>query len=65
MHTWSTYYVWQLQFEVVRGGYDGDVALDDIKITNGKSALLSGRLGYRQILPYVYFSRYIDRTGVR
>ena len=36
VHTWSTSYTWQLQFEVIRGGYDGDIAIDDIKLTDGK-----------------------------
>lgn len=39
MHTWSTYYTWQLQFEVVRGGYDGDIAIDDIVLTDGEIRL--------------------------
>ncbi|XP_076802493.1 MAM and LDL-receptor class A domain-containing protein 1-like [Clavelina lepadiformis] len=35
VHEWSTNYNWQLQFEAIRGGYDGDIAIDDIKLLDG------------------------------
>uniref|UniRef100_H2YIR2 MAM domain-containing protein n=1 Tax=Ciona savignyi TaxID=51511 RepID=H2YIR2_CIOSA len=29
VHEWSTYYDWQLRFVAFRGGFDGDIAIDD------------------------------------
>ncbi|XP_078483553.1 MAM and LDL-receptor class A domain-containing protein 1 isoform X3 [Ciona intestinalis] len=35
VHDWSTYFNWQLRFVAFRGGYDGDIAIDDVLILNG------------------------------
>ena len=35
VHQWSTYYNWRLRFEAIRGGFDGDIAIDDVFITPG------------------------------
>nr|XP_039270832.1 MAM and LDL-receptor class A domain-containing protein 1-like [Styela clava] len=45
-YSWLVTYDYQLRFEAIRGGFDGDIAIDDIKILSGDCPVPEGECDF-------------------